>query len=69
MEKKMVVEGMKCVHCKAKVEKALKEVPGVTDVEVDLEAKTARIVLDSDVADSLLMEAVKDKGFDPIQTI
>ena len=69
MEKKMVVEGMKCMHCKASVEKALKAVPGVTDAEVDLEAKTARIVLQEDVDDGILMEAVKEKGFDPIQMI
>ena len=69
MEKKMVVEGMKCMHCKASVEKALKAVPGVTDAEVDLEAKTARIVLQEDVADEILMGAVKEKGFDPIQMI
>jgi copper chaperone CopZ len=69
MEKKMVVEGMKCMHCKASVEKALKAVPGVTDAEVDLEAKTARIVLREDVADGILMDAVKEKGFDPIQMI
>jgi len=65
----MVVEGMKCMHCKASVEKALKAVPGVTDAEVDLEAKTARIVLREDVADGILMDAVKEKGFDPIQMI
>ena len=65
----MVVEGMKCMHCKASVEKALKGVSGVTDAEVDLEAKTARIVLQDDVADSILMEAVKEKGFEPIQMI
>ncbi|HMK66174.1 MAG TPA: cation transporter, partial [Thermodesulfobacteriota bacterium] len=29
------VEGMKCMHCKMAVEKALKEVPGVTEVKVD----------------------------------
>ena len=69
MEKKMVVEGMKCMHCKASVEKALKAVPGVTDAEVDLEAKTARIVLREDVDDGILMDAVKEKGFDPIQMI
>ena len=44
MEKKMLIEGMKCMHCKANVEKALKGVAGVTDAEVDLEAKTARII-------------------------
>ena len=65
MEKKMLIEGMKCMHCKASVEKALKGVAGVTDAEVDLEAKTARIVADSDVTDEALMTAVKEKGFEP----
>ena len=67
MEKKMLVEGMKCMHCKASVEKALKSVAGVTDAEVDLEAKTARIVTDADVADNVLMAAVREKGFDPVR--
>ena len=69
MEKKMVVEGMKCMHCRASVEKALKAVPGVTDAEVDLEAKTARIVAEDNVSDAILMEAVKAKGFEPVQMI
>ena len=69
MEKKMVVEGMKCMHCKASVDKALKNVPGVSDAEVDLEAKTARIVADSDVTDETLMTAVKEKGFEPVKMI
>ena len=46
MEKKMVINGMKCMHCKATVEKALKEVPGVSDAEVDLDEKTATITLE-----------------------
>ena len=69
MEKKMVIEGMKCMHCKASVEKALQAVPGVTAAEVDLEAKTAKIVLAEDVSDDVLKEAVKAKGFEPVQMI
>lgn len=69
MEKKMVIEGMKCMHCKASVEKALQAVPGVTAAEVDLEAKIAKIVLAEDVVDDVLKEAVKAKGFEPVQMI
>ena len=69
MEKKMMIEGMKCMHCKAGVEKALKAVPGVSDAEVDLESKTARITLAAEVDDSVLMDAVKAKGFEPVQMI
>ncbi len=69
MEKKMLIEGMKCMHCKANVEKALKGVAGVTDEEVDLEAKTARIEADAAVSDEALMAAVKEKGFEPVKML
>ena len=69
MEKKMLIEGMKCMHCRASVEKALKGVKGVTDAEVDLEAKTARILADTDVTDEALMAAVKEKGFEPVKML
>lgn len=69
MEKKMVIEGMKCNHCKMNVEKALCAVDGVREAAVDLEKKTAVIQLDTPVEDSVLMDAVREKGFDPQQMI
>ena len=69
MEKKLLVEGMMCNHCKATVEKALSGVPGVTSAVVDLEAKTATIALSADVADDALFEAVKAKGFTPVKML
>ena len=63
----MLVEGMKCMHCKASVEKALKNVPGVSDAEVDLEKKTATIILDDQVSDDALKDAVREKGFEPVR--
>ena len=69
MEKKMLIDGMKCMHCKASVEKALKSVSGVTEAEADLETKTARIVTDTDIPDDALMAAVKEKGFEPLRML
>ena len=69
MEKKMLVEGMKCVHCKANVEKALRNVPGVTEVSVDLETKTATILMDVSIDDRLLTEAVSAEGFTPVKML
>ena len=69
MEKKMLVEGMKCNHCKASVEKALCAVAGVAGCEVDLETKTARITLAEDIPDQALMDAVAAKGFKPVEII
>lgn len=63
MEKKLNVEGMMCMHCKATVEKALGSVPGVTAAAVDLDAGTAAVTCDASVADAELCAAVEKKGF------
>jgi copper chaperone len=55
------VEGMKCMHCKMAVEKALKEVPGVTEVKVDLEKKQAQVEGAADKA--VLTKAVETAGY------
>ena len=69
MEKKLLVEGMMCNHCKAKVEKTLKAIDGVEDAIVDLAAKTATVTLSADVADDDLVTAVEGKGFKPTKVI
>ncbi len=63
MEKKLSVEGMMCMHCKASVEKALGSVPGVTAAAVDLDAGTATVTCDVSVVDADLCVAVEKKGF------
>ena len=55
------VEGMMCEHCKARVEKALAAVSGVTKVKVDLKAKTATVYGAAD--DAALLAAVTDAGY------
>ena len=69
MEKKMLVDGMMCNHCKMTVEKALKGIAGVENAVVSLEEKTATINLSGDVTDQILMDAVAAKGFTPIRMI
>ena len=69
MEKTIQVNGMMCNHCKMTVEKALSAVPGVTAAAVDLEAKTATVTLAEDVADAVLMDAIKSKGFEPVKVL
>ena len=63
MEKKLHVEGMMCMHCKASVEKALGAVAGVSAVAVDLEAKSAIVTCEASVLDADLCAAVEKKGF------
>ena len=69
MEKKMLVEGMSCNHCKMSVEKAISAVPGVSACVVDLANKTATITLREDVADEKLMEAVRNADFTPVKML
>ncbi len=56
------IEGMMCGHCQARVEKALKEVAGVTEVTVSLENKNA--VVTGDAAVDALKQAVIDAGYE-----
>lgn len=62
MDKTMLkIEGMTCSHCKAAVEKALKAVPGVIDVAVDLGKKEAVITGSANRGD--LTAAIEDEGY------
>lgn len=69
MEKKLIVEGMMCNHCKMSVEKVLAAVPGVTAAVVDLEAKTATVTCEASVTDDALFAAVEKKGFKPVKML
>ncbi len=64
MTKTMNIEGMMCAHCQARVEKVLKEVPGVTEVVVNLEAKNAVVTAEENVAAETLTKAVVDAGYE-----
>lgn len=55
------IEGMTCTHCKMAVEKALKEVPGVTSARVDLAKKEAVVAGSADQA--TMAKAVNAAGF------
>lgn len=60
MEKKVVIEGMMCQHCRAHVDKALNGIPGAT-ATVDLDTKTA--VVAGDVSDDAIRAAVEEAGY------
>ncbi|REJ33488.1 MAG: heavy metal-binding protein [Bacillota bacterium] len=59
---KLKVDGMTCAHCKAAVEKAIKEVLGVEDVEVSLDDGFA--VVRGSAEPKELVEAVKEAGYE-----
>lgn len=63
MKKVMTIEGMRCGHCTANVEKALCGISGVSGVAVDLAAGTATMEAAENVTDETLRKAVDDLGF------
>ena len=60
------VGGMTCASCVARVEKALKKVPGVDDAAVNLATESARVTYHgSDDLAPQLRRAVRDAGYEP----
>jgi P-type Cu+ transporter len=60
------VGGMTCASCVMRVERALKNVPGVQDVSVNLATELARVVTtDAEDMDARLRRAVRAAGYEP----
>jgi Cu2+-exporting ATPase/Cu+-exporting ATPase len=64
MEKVLNVEGMMCKMCVKHVKEALEKVDGVTNVDVSLEEKTAKVSMSKDIASEILTKAVVDAGYE-----
>ena len=45
------------------VDKALRDIQGIKDVDVSLESKSAQVQLDQDVPDAVLKAAIEDAGY------
>ena len=55
------IEGMTCASCSARVEKVLKQLPGVTDATVNLATEVATVSGDTDIAS--VQRAIEKAGF------
>ena len=66
MTKTMMINGMACAHCKARVEAVLKAVAGVENAEVTLEEKKAVVSCSQPVEESALIQAVTDAGYEVV---
>ena len=61
------IGGMTCASCVARVEKALRKVPGVQDATVNLATESARITyLATEQMEARLRRAVRDAGYEPL---
>ena len=65
MKKVLKIEGMMCMHCSGRVEKALNALDGVT-AKVNLEAGTADVEVSGNVTDEQLKAAVVDAGYEVV---
>jgi Cu2+-exporting ATPase len=63
MTKTLKVEGMMCMHCEARVKKALEAIDGVESAVADHDAGTAVVTLNAEVADDVLRKAVEDQDY------
>jgi copper chaperone len=57
------VTGMTCGHCVASVTEEVSEVPGVTDVAVDLDSGLLTVTSDGPVDDAAVRAAVDKAGY------
>ena len=62
MKYELIVQGMTCDHCKMNVENAVKQVPGVEEIFVDLETNTVGI--DGELDLDKVKHHIRDAGYD-----
>jgi len=61
---RLTVTGMSCGGCEETVESALATVDGVTRADADNGADTVDVVVEDEVAEEELTEAIEGAGFD-----
>ncbi|GMU21836.1 MAG: copper-translocating P-type ATPase [Phycisphaerae bacterium] len=64
VEVSLRIEGMTCASCVARVETALRELPGVSAARVNLATETAAVQLEGDVPAEALVQAVRSAGYE-----
>lgn len=65
MKKILKVEGMSCSHCEKAVKEALREIPEVMEVCVNLDEKTVEVE-GSNLVDSTIKEAIDEAGYEVV---
>jgi copper chaperone len=58
-----IVTGMTCGHCVASVTEEVQEIPGVTDVRVDLASGSLTITSKQPVVEGAVRAAVDEAGY------
>ncbi len=63
MVKTILVEGMMCPHCEARVREILLGISGVLSAEVSHKSGSAKVTLSGEVSDSVLREKITGAGY------
>lgn len=64
MTKTVKIEGMMCKHCEAHMKEALEAIDGIESAVTSHEAANAIITCNQDVAEDVIIEAVKKAGYE-----
>jgi len=67
MKKKLIIEGMTCENCAKHVTEALEEIPGVKEVNVDLDSMSAEVELTYDIDDEEFKFVLDDMGYELVE--
>lgn len=62
----ITVSGMSCTGCENTVENALRNVDGIRRVDADHNAETVEIVVDDDVSEDTIGDAVHNAGYEVV---
>ena len=66
----IAIEGMHCAACVAKVEKALRAVPGVSEASVNFSTEQANVTYDESLSGfETLRRAIVDAGYEPMAAV
>ena len=57
------VTGMTCGHCVSSVSEEVSELPGVTDVQVDLESGRLIVTADQPLGEPAVRTAIEEAGY------
>jgi copper chaperone CopZ len=60
------ISGMTCGHCVNSVTSELSQLPGVSDVQVDLAAGTATVTSEQPLDDAAVRAAVDEAGYEMV---
>lgn len=59
------ISGMSCAHCTGSVHKLLQSIPGISNIQVNLDPGQAEFAATAEVDLNAVREAIRKIGFEP----